>query len=265
MMMRFLVLASGSGGNATYLEIGEHKILIDAGISYRQICARALEAGVEFNELDFIFLTHEHGDHTSGLVTIQKRTQAQVYLTGGTYKNLASRIKDNLDDACFRILDLQNPLILDGFLVTPFMTYHDALEPCGFRFHEQGRSLVYMTDTGYFPQKTFDLIRNADAYIIEANHEPSLLLDSDRPWLLKKRILDDQGHLSNEDSAFLIANVLGEKTKTIVLAHLSEECNTKDDAMTTYHQVFDREGLIIDDFHLVCASQDHPISLIEVK
>lgn len=262
--MRFIVLASGSGGNATYLEIGAHKILIDAGISYRQIQSRALEAGITIAGLDMVFLTHEHGDHTLGLVTIQKRTKARVYLTGGTYKNLPSRIKDNLEEECFHILDYQNPLILDGFLVNAFMTYHDALEPCGFRFHEQGKSLVYLTDTGYFPQKTFDLIRNADAYIVEANHEPSLLLDSDRPWLLKKRILDDQGHLSNEDSAFLIANVLGEKTKTIVLAHLSEECNTVSDAYTTYHEVFDREGLILADFHLVCAAQDHPIAPIEV-
>jgi phosphoribosyl 1,2-cyclic phosphodiesterase len=263
-MMRFLVLASGSGGNATYLEIGQKKILIDAGISYRQIQSRAGQVGVSIKDIDDIFLTHEHGDHTSGLVTIQRRTGAKVHMTGGTYKNLSPRLRDNIDPNFVHLLEYQTPLILDGYGVTPFMTYHDALEPCGYRFMEQGKSLVYLTDTGYYPQKTFDAIRNADAYIIESNHEPSLLLDSDRPWLLKKRILDDQGHLSNDDSAYLIANVLGEKTKVIVLAHLSQECNTEADALRSYHEVFDREGLVMDQFQLVCARQDDPLALFEI-
>ncbi len=262
--MNIFVLASGSGGNATYVEIGQKKLLIDAGLSLRQIVSRLSMVGITLSEIDYVFLTHEHGDHLSGLVTIQKKHKSLVYLTEGTYKNMPLRIRDNLDTQLIRILTYNESLLLDGFSVKTFMTYHDALEPCGYRFTEGGNSMVYMTDTGYFPQAGFDLIRNADLYIIEANHSPDLLLDSDRPWLLKKRILDDQGHLSNEDSAFLIANVMGEKTKKIVLAHLSEECNTETDALDTYKKVFFKQGISVKDYDLICAKQDYPIEEIKI-
>jgi len=262
--MRLTVLASGSGGNATYLEIGSTKILIDAGLSLRQIASRLLSIGKTFSGLDYVFLTHEHGDHISGLLTIHKKHGPLIYMTQGTYRNMPVRIRENLNPESVRFVTYHEPLWLDGFSVLPFMTYHDALEPCGYRFTEGGNSLVYMTDTGYFPQSGFDYIRNADMYMIESNHEPDLLLDSDRPWLLKKRILDDQGHLSNEDSAFLIANIIGERTKKIVLAHLSEECNTEGDAIRAYHKVFIDQGIAIEDFALVCARQNEPLLEIEI-
>ncbi|MBN2504705.1 MAG: MBL fold metallo-hydrolase [Bacilli bacterium] len=262
--MKIYVLASGSGGNTTYIEMNGKRILIDAGLSYRQIISRLTEISKEFSGLDYIFLTHEHGDHTSGLVTIQKRTNAEIYLSEGTYRNLSSRIKEAINPTSFKIINFQEPMIFSGFSAMAFLTYHDALEPCGYRFSEAGKSLVYMTDTGYFPRQSFDLIRNADMYIIEANHEPDLLLDSDRPWLLKKRILDDQGHLSNEDSAFLIANVLGERTKKIILAHLSEECNTESDALQAYSTVFTNQGLVVTDYRIACARQNQPLEEIEL-
>lgn len=262
--VRFIVLASGSGGNSTYLEIGNKKVLIDAGLSFRQVVSRLNAVGKDLTGIDYVFLTHEHGDHIAGLVTIQKRTHCQIFLSEGTFQNLPLRIKQNLDPSLIQLIDYQTPILLDDFAISVFMTFHDALEPCGYRFTEKGKSLVYMTDTGYFPQAGFDLIRNAEAYVIESNHDPELLLDSARPWLLKKRILDDQGHLSNEDSAFLVTNILGEKTRHVVLAHLSEECNTTEDALKTYQNVFEKQGLIFTDYQVVCAKQDYPIEEIDV-
>jgi phosphoribosyl 1,2-cyclic phosphodiesterase len=262
--MKLTVLASGSGGNATLLEIKDKRILIDAGISYRQLVSRLSLKGKEIPSLDYVFLTHEHTDHIVGLLTIQNRLHPQIYLTEGTFKNLPLRIKDNLDKTKIAFIDYNNPLLLDGFSVGAFMSYHDALEPCGYRFTEGGKSLVYLTDTGYFPHQGFPHILNADAYMIESNHEPELLLDSDRPWLLKKRILDDQGHLSNEDSAFLMTNIIGERTKTIILAHLSEECNTIEAAKETYSKVFAKQGIAIDKFTMVYALQDEPLDEIDI-
>jgi phosphoribosyl 1,2-cyclic phosphodiesterase len=138
------------------------------------------------------------------------------------------------------------------------------LEPCGYKFVESGKSLVYLTDTGYYPQTAFDAIRNADVYVIEANHDPEMLLDSDRPWVLKRRILDDEGHLSNEDSAFLMASVLGDKTRKIILAHRSQECNTKEKSLEIYQKIFSEQGLIFADYHVECAEQDVPLSVTEV-
>lgn len=257
--MKIVVLASGSRGNATYLEIGNTKVLIDCGLSFRQITQRLTQIGKTFDTLDYVFITHEHGDHISGLLTVQNRLNPQIFLSEGTYRNLPKRIVENLRIDKMHILSGAEPLFLDGFSVHAFSTYHDALEPLGFRFVEGGKKLIYMTDTGYFPMKDFPMIQNADCYIIESNHEPSLLLDSDRPWLLKKRILDDQGHLSNEDSADLIARVLGDQTSHIILAHLSEECNTPQEALATYQTVFTHSGLESARYAIVCAKQDQPL------
>ncbi len=262
--MDIFVLASGSGGNATYVRIGRSNILLDAGISLRQIVSRMNQKGESPDPIDHIFITHEHGDHISGLLSVQKKNGSMVHMTMGTYKNLPYRIRDNLDKDKLRIASYNEPVILDGFSFLPFMTFHDALEPCGYRFTEGGKSLVYLTDTGYYPQKGFDPIRNADAYIIESNHEPEMLLESERPWLLKKRILDDQGHLSNDDSAFLIANIIGERTRKIILAHLSQECNTEECALRAYRKIFKKNGISVDNYEIVCAKQDEPIGVISL-
>ncbi|MDD4184841.1 MAG: MBL fold metallo-hydrolase [Candidatus Izemoplasmatales bacterium] len=260
--MKLTVLASGSGGNASLLEIGDKTLLIDAGISYRQLITRLREVGKELVALDYVFLTHEHSDHIVGLLTIQNKFRPRIYLTKGTYVNLPIRIKDNLDKTLLNFVSYKQMLAFSGFSVLPFMSFHDALEPCGYRFNEQDKSFVYLTDTGYFPDQGFPEIKNADLYMLESNHEPELLLESDRPWLLKKRILDDQGHLSNEDSAYLVTNILGDKTKTIVLAHLSEECNTIDTALETYRKVFDERGIDYHKYTIICAYQDQPLTEI---
>jgi phosphoribosyl 1,2-cyclic phosphodiesterase len=262
--MKIMVLASGSRGNSTYLQIGNQHVLMDVGISLRQIQERLSALQLELTRVDAVFITHEHGDHVAGLVTIAKKFQMPIYCSLGTYKNLPRTIAERVDPSLFRFIEFNQPVIFDGFSALPFMTYHDALEPTGYRFTEAGKSLVYMTDTGYFPESRYDLLRNADVYIVESNHEPDLLLDSDRPWLLKKRILDDQGHLSNEDSAFLLMNLLGSNTKKIILAHLSEECNTESHALNTYSRIFQKQGLILEDYSIICAKQHSALPVIDL-
>lgn len=262
--MKLTVLASGSGGNATLLEINDKTVLIDAGISYRQLVSRLDQVGKTLHSLDYVFLTHEHTDHIVGLLTIVNKLHPRVYMTKGTYANLPLRIRANLDKSLVNFVVYNQDLGLDGFIATSIESYHDALEPCGYRFSADGKSIVYLTDTGYFPEQRFNDIINADLYMLESNHDPELLLESERPWLLKKRILDDHGHLSNEDSAYLLTKVFGEKTKTIVLAHLSEECNTVDAALETYRKVFQNQGTDLASFRIVCAFQDQPLAEIEI-
>jgi phosphoribosyl 1,2-cyclic phosphodiesterase len=245
------------------MEIGSAKILIDCGISLRQIQSRMEQMGGKIDRLDGVFITHEHVDHVMGLAALSNKFKMPIFMTQGTFHNLNKKIKESLTSEPVKIITFdEEPLFLDGFTVKPLVTYHDALEPCGYKFTEAGKSLVYITDTGYFPNAAFDSIRNANCYVIEANHDPEMLLDSDRPWMLKRRILDDEGHLSNEDSAFLIANVLGEKTEKVVLAHLSQECNTPEKALESYAHVFLDQGLIFEDFHIECANQDIPLKEI---
>jgi len=256
--LNYTVLASGSSGNCTYLQTGEHAYLIDAGLSLRQIVSRLDVCNLVPSRIHGIFITHEHGDHISGLVTINHKYHCPIYLTEGTLQGLPSRIREAIPQADFRVIRYFEPITFPDLTVTPIMTYHDAIEPCGYKFASQGKTLVYITDCGYYPEKSYDVIRNADHYILESNHDPELLLESDRTWMLKRRIMDDQGHLSNEDSAYLLANVLGEKTKTIVLAHLSQECNTDEHALAAYRDVFTKQGLVVRDFKILCAHQDVP-------
>jgi phosphoribosyl 1,2-cyclic phosphodiesterase len=262
--MKYMVLASGSGGNCTYIEIEEKRFIIDCGISLRQIQSRLSMRNLFLERLDGIFITHEHADHVGGLIPILNKYKCKVYMTEGTYQGLHYKVKDNISQPLLQFVLFEDAIINNGVLVKAIMSYHDALEPCGYRFTHQGKSLVYLTDSGYYPKSKYESIANADHYIIESNHDPELLLESNRTWLLKRRILDDQGHLSNEDSAFLMANVLGEKTKMITLAHLSEECNTESHALQAFKDVFSNQGLIYDDFKIVCAKQNEPLELEEL-
>ena len=262
--MKYMVLASGSGGNCTYIEIENQRFLIDCGISLRQIQSRLSMRNLALEQLDGIFITHEHADHVGGMIPILNKFKCKVYMTEGTYKGLHYKIKDNIAIPLLQFVLFDEPIMNNGVLVKAIMSYHDALEPCGYRFTHQGKSLVYLTDSGYYPKSKYDSLANADHYIIESNHDPELLLESNRTWLLKRRILDDQGHLSNEDSAVLITQALGEKTKTITLAHLSQECNTESHAMNTYYQVFDRLGIPLEPYKILCAKQDEPLEWEEL-
>jgi phosphoribosyl 1,2-cyclic phosphodiesterase len=263
--MRAIILASGSQANATYLEIGSSKILIDCGLSYRQIVYRLKENNRTLEDLTAVFITHEHADHVAGLRVLAKNHKMKIILSQGTYMNLNKRFLGEIDEELFLVVKSLETLNFSDFQVLPFTTYHDAAEPFGYRFTEGIKSLVYMTDTGYFPIKYYEHLKDADCYIVESNHEVEMLLESARPWLLKRRILDDQGHLSNEDSANLILNLVGEKTKQIVLAHLSQECNLESIALETYEKVFLEQGIDIKNYRICAAKQNHSTDEIIIE
>lgn len=263
--MEVIVLASGSKGNATYIEIGNEKLLIDCGITYKQLTKRLAEHNKTLDGLSKVFITHEHSDHVKELVMLVKNHDVNIYLSEGTLKNLNKTIKYNIDSPRFQVILPEYMLEFEGFKVLPFNIYHDALEPFGYRFFEGESSMVYMTDTGYFPMRKYHLISNAEAYVIESNHEVEMLLESDRPWLLKRRILDDQGHLSNEDSANLILNLAGDRTKYIVLAHLSEECNIETKALEAYNKTFLDQGVDIFAYKVIVARQNEPTERIIIE
>ena len=263
--MRAIVLASGSAANATYVEIGNTKVLIDCGLSYRQLVYRLKEKDKDLEGLSFLFITHEHADHVAGLRVLASKHHMKIVLSEGTYNSLDKRYIGEIREDRFIIVKPNEYLEMDDFKVLPFNTYHDASEPLGYRFIENEKSLVYITDTGYFPIKNYDYIRDAHAYIIESNHEVELLLESSRPWQLKRRILDDQGHLSNEDSANLLLNLAGENTKYIVLAHLSRECNIETVALDTYKRIFLEQGININLYKLIAARQNEPSEEIIIE
>ncbi len=236
--MEIYVLASGSKGNMTYLKIGENKLFIDAGISYKKVNNKMEAYGEKISDVHSLLITHEHSDHISGIkMLLKKGAIRDVYLTKGTYECLASDVIILLKNIHFIESDIA--FQLKDINVMPFMLSHDASEPVGFVFNYESKKIVLLTDSGYVDQSYYELLSDADLYILEANHHPTKLMKSPRPFMLKKRILGERGHLSNDDAAWLMNRLVRKKNSKWVIAHISQDCNSQLDIEESIVQFFD--------------------------
>lgn len=242
--MEFHVLASGSKGNATFIYENGCGILIDCGITRKQLLYKLDNLGFKEEDIRFVFLTHDHYDHSKNIHIFD---EDKLYTA-----------KKNVED-----IDEYHTLIpyehrqFGVFDVLTLKISHDASDPIAFVISSE-ESLLYMTDTGYVSQKNKEHMSNLDYYIIESNHDIQMLMDTRRPMFLKNRILNDVGHLNNEYSARLMSGVIGPKTKEIVLAHLSQEANTKEKALETYFDIFKEQNIKFDNIRV--ASQVDVVS-----
>lgn len=236
--MRVCVLASGSKGNCTYLEVDEYKILIDVGISYKQIRLKLNQIGVKVEEINAVFITHEHLDHVCGLRTFCNNIFPTFYLSEGTFNGLKTEVQELFKHKNYQIIKSKDVINLPNIIVQAISIHHDAREPLGYIMNTNNTKLVYVTDTGYIDENSHHLLVNADIYILESNYDPEILTSSNRPFHLKQRILGDKGHLSNEDSAITLAKIIGKKTKYIVHAHRSQECNMRELVTMTHKRIF---------------------------
>lgn len=230
--MRVKVLASGSKGNSTYVECGDTKILIDAGISFLQIKAALSDIDVDVKDVDIILITHSHADHIKGLATLLKRTNIVLYTTDDVYMDLIK----NVDILRHHIIN--GYLTFNNVLIDTIPLSHDVSCNC-YILEYNGKELVYITDTGYLNKRYFSKIKNKDIYIIEANHDEVMLMNGPYPFVLKQRILGDKGHLSNEATANILLKLVGNRTRYIFLAHISEHNNTKELALKTITDTLD--------------------------
>lgn len=261
--MKIVVLASGSLGNATYVIGEDAKILIDAGISKRQIENRLNTVGINAFEADAILITHEHCDHTSQLPGIIGKKDINFYITEKTFYALSPKVFSAVKDKMHTIISLE-PFMIGKIKISPILLSHDSVECIGYIFEENGKRIVYIADTGYIHNEYHEMLKGADAYFIEANHDPFILMNSNRPMMLKQRIIGDNGHLSNQDSAASLCYLINEKTKSIVFLHRSRECNDLDVLKTTVKSVFEEFSLNLDDYNVIYSEQDVPTKIIEV-
>lgn len=221
------VLASGSEGNCTFIKTEDIKILIDIGMNTKYITNNLNDLGISPEEIDYIFMTHTHSDHTGALKTFIKKSPAKIVVTEGMYEVLEPLHNNE------NVIITSDPFETEKTKIIPFKTSHDAVDSRGYLVEDTTSSVVYMTDTGYLNQKYFDLLSNKNIYVIEANHDVELLINGPYPKWLKSRILSDQGHLSNNSSAFYLSKLIGPNTKKVILAHLSKENNTEKNALET--------------------------------
>jgi phosphoribosyl 1,2-cyclic phosphodiesterase len=217
------ILGSGSAGNCTLIETERTAILVDAGLSSRQINHRLATIGRSVDDVDAILLTHEHSDHTRGLGMLCKTRPIPVYANRLTAEAVATEEKLKVS---WRLFSTGHPFEVEDFTVESFSVPHDAYDPVGFAIHAGGCAVGVLTDLGHATKLVVERMRAMDVLVLESNHDMKLLQeDAIRPWALKQRIMSRHGHLSNDAAATLAGEVCSDRLRQVFLAHLSRDCN----------------------------------------
>ncbi len=224
-MLHFTLLASSSSGNCSVLETPCTRLLIDGGISAKQITLRLRQAGLMTLDLDGILITHEHVDHIQGLAVLLKSFPLPIYCN-----RLTAEVLQNgplAHHRHWRIFETGTGFTIKDLDVQTFSVPHDAVDPIGFVARNGRGSLGFLTDLGYATKLALERVSNVSTLLIETNHDEKLLADDlKRPWSVKQRILSRHGHLSNEAAAEVVAMLASGNLQRVVLAHLSQHCNT---------------------------------------
>jgi len=252
-MKGFCPLSSGSKGNCTFLGTEHTKILIDAGMSAKMIRKRLAEIEVELEQIDAILVTHEHCDHILGLKTLAFKMGIPVIANHETAKGIVETFH-----SCpkFKIFSTGETFEFGDLEIHPFSIPHDTLDPVAFTIKINHLKLGFCTDLGFATSVVQTQLRNCDYLHLEANHEPSMVYSSARPEKLKQRILSKSGHLSNEACANLLVQIFHEGLKHVHLAHLSNECNTPNTALSVIKRVLQDHGIDLE----MCVAPQNSIS-----
>lgn len=234
--MRVCLLASGSRGNATLIEADGYRLLIDAGLSAREIDRRLREIHLTADDLDALLISHEHHDHVSGIGPLARRHNLPVYIVPET----AAAIPKLGKIADLRYFVAGDRLQLGALDIATFSTTHDAVDPVGFVIDSAEGRIGFATDLGHATRLVIDALASSRVLILESNHDEVMLLDGPYPWPLKQRIQGRHGHLSNRAAADLLCEIAWDGLEAIFLAHLSEENNQPELARREIEQVLAR-------------------------
>jgi phosphoribosyl 1,2-cyclic phosphodiesterase len=217
------VLGSGSGGNSVYLECGETRLLIDAGLSGRQIRQRLAEIGRSPETLNAILVTHEHSDHIQGLNVLGAGLHIPVYCNRLTQEEILAKFQTKMD---FRVFETGAAFEVGALGIETFSVPHDACDPVGFLVRTPNLTFGLVTDLGHATRLVLERVRQANVLVFETNHDVKMLQDDPRrPWSLKQRILSRHGHLSNEAAADAMEQIVSAQLTHLYLGHISRDCN----------------------------------------
>ncbi|MBW7908684.1 MAG: MBL fold metallo-hydrolase [Kiritimatiellae bacterium] len=226
MSLRASILASGSSGNCTYIASEQSALLIDAGLSAREVGRRLERIGASIASICGICVSHEHGDHTQGLRVLNQRSRIPLYANAGTVEALSR--DPELSVLPWQVFTTGAPFQIGDLRVEPFAVPHDAFEPVGFVVACGDMRVGVVTDMGMPTTLIRERLRHCRMLVLESNHDEQMLQDADRPWHLKQRIRGRQGHLSNQSAAAMLAEIAGPQLSRVYLAHLSADCNRPD-------------------------------------
>ena len=262
--MRFSVLASGSSGNAIYVENDEHSFLVDAGLSGRKMEELFASVDRSMKNLSGILVTHEHSDHIKGLGVLARKYKVPVYANAKTWMAMENLVGNIPLEQRYHF-DMETVKTFGSIDIQSFGVSHDAADPMFYVFHENGRKLVLITDTGYVSDRMKGHIKGADTFVFESNHDVGMLQMGRYPWSVKRRILSDVGHVSNEDAAVAMSEVVEQKPTRMYLSHLSKDNNMKDLARMSVTQTLESCGIITGEYlNLYDTDANIPTELVTI-
>lgn len=224
--MRLCSIAGGSSGNCIYVGSENTHLLVDTGISRKRIEEGLKELEIKGEELNGILVTHEHADHIQGLGVFSRKYGIPIYATGGTLQGIRNyKSLGKMPEGLYHEIEVDQDFTAGDIQIHPFAISHDANEPSGYRFEQGERRVAVATDLGKYDDYIVENLKNLQAVLLESNHDIHMLEVGPYPYPLKRRVLGDRGHLSNELSGRLLCDILHNNLKNVVLGHLSKENN----------------------------------------
>lgn len=255
--MKVCVLSSGSKGNSTLVITDKVKILIDLGTTTSYVEAALNNLNVDAKEISHILITHSHVDHIKGLKVFIKRYNPVILVT----EDMKNVLEKELGNFRYEYYEDKKAIIGD-LTVNVIKTSHDAEESIGFVLTNNNSSMVYITDTGYINQKYFKILSNNNLYVLESNHDIKMLMDGPYPYYLQQRVRGDKGHLSNKQASDYLCKFIGDNTRKIVFAHISEHNNSYEKVIETFNEELSKNDMKFD--NVLIAKQNEATEVIEV-
>ena len=224
--MRLCSIASGSSGNCIYVGSDTTHLLVDVGISGKRTEAGLKELDLSMRDIDGIFITHEHADHIAGLGVLGRKYGIPIYATKGTINAIKnSNAVGEIPDELFCPISADEKIVIKDLVCNPMRISHDAAEPVAYRIKKDHHVFAVVTDLGTYDDAIIQELQGLEVLLLEANHDIHMLETGAYPYPLKRRIMGDRGHLSNERSGQLLGELLHDKFGTVMLGHLSKENN----------------------------------------
>jgi len=265
--MTLCSIASGSSGNSIFVGNEDTHLLVDAGISRKRIEDGLSQIDISAENLDGILITHEHSDHISGLGVMSRKYHLPIYATRGTINQIKeAKSVGNIDNDLFVEIQNDKDFRIGSIDIQPFSIFHDAVDPVAYRFYDRDKSIGILTDCGTYDDRIISCLRGVSGLLLEANHDIHMLQAGTYPYMLKRRILSDRGHLSNEMSGSLLSELLDDSLKYVMLGHLSKENNFAELAYETVRSEIDLSDSEIksSDIELYVANRDEVSKSIKI-
>lgn len=242
--MKFCSLYSGSSGNCQFIRAGNTKILVDAGLSGKKIQQAILSIDEDPTDIQGIFVTHEHIDHIQGAGILSRRFNIPIYANEETWKAMQPSIGE-VKSENIKIFD--ESVEIGELYVQAFDISHDAVKPVGYKIFNKDKKISLLTDTGCVTESIKQNVMNSDLLLIESNHDEDMVLIGSYPWPLKRRVLGEYGHMSNDLAGNLLAKILKKGTEIVLLGHLSKENNFPELAYKTVENILKENNIPLED------------------